>query len=331
MTRYISYAQNGEDVILTRIFGSQKYGFYVDIGASHPKSLSVTKNFYDSGWRGVNVEPLKHNYELFIQERPRDTNLNLLISAEERDYIFFEVRSYPELSTLDEEHAKVLQAAGHDVVSYTVPAITSSQLFERYISEDVDFLKIDVEGGEYEVVSSLDLNKYRPKILIIEATKPNSAFPGWENLKSVYNHQQWEKLVLDSNYLFAHFDGLNRFYVRGENPELLDYFTVGLCSHDAFIRADDAQHILELEKHAADRLEQVEVLTKLLSQVEEDRAARGTQIETLTEMVRASEADRAARGEQITTLTEMVRASEADRTARGEQIAKLSAILQKKL
>src|SRR5262245_39670575 len=76
----ISYAQNHEDVLLRRAFADQKEGFYVDIGANHPVNLSITKHFYDSGWSGVNIEPLPCIFELLQSGRPRDINLNMGIS-----------------------------------------------------------------------------------------------------------------------------------------------------------------------------------------------------------------------------------------------------------
>ncbi len=58
----VSYAQNGEDVVLARVFGDRRAGFYVDVGAGHPVVDSVTKHFYDLGWRGINVEPLPRSW-----------------------------------------------------------------------------------------------------------------------------------------------------------------------------------------------------------------------------------------------------------------------------
>ena len=77
----ISYAQNLEDVILNRLFQNKPSGFYIDIGAHDPTELSVTKHFYDLGWRGINIEPIPGSLEKFKQQRPGDINLNLAIGA----------------------------------------------------------------------------------------------------------------------------------------------------------------------------------------------------------------------------------------------------------
>jgi hypothetical protein len=71
----ISYAQNLEDVMLARAFVGVTQGFYIDVGGYDPDNDSVTRFFYDSGWRGINVEPVPEQYEEFVRRRPRDVNL----------------------------------------------------------------------------------------------------------------------------------------------------------------------------------------------------------------------------------------------------------------
>ena len=78
---FISYAQNFEDVMLHRALRDVKKGFYIDVGANDPVVDSVTKAFYDSGWRGINIEPVKEFYEKLQQDRPDDINLQLAARA----------------------------------------------------------------------------------------------------------------------------------------------------------------------------------------------------------------------------------------------------------
>jgi FkbM family methyltransferase len=283
MNQMISYAQNGEDVILRRIFENQKTGFYIDIGASHPEFLSVTKHFYDQGWRGINVDPLKKSIDIFVKERPRDINLNLAISSENGLRDFFEVTDYPELSTFS---AEALLDVTHNVISYPVEIITGDKLFSEYVTTAVDFMKIDVEGAEYEVITSIDFSKYRPKVLVIEATVPNAEFPGWHNLSSIFSFKKWEEVLFNSGYIFAYFDGLNRFYLSEENRELLDYFQVGLCHWDNFFVNSQVKRIAELEWHCEERMNQIETLIKRIAELEWHCEERMKQIEILTTMVK---------------------------------------------
>jgi FkbM family methyltransferase len=316
MGRMISYAQNGEDIILRRIFKNQETGFYIDIGASHPEHLSVTKFFYDRGWNGVNADPLKHAYDLFMTNRPRDTNLHLAIGERKGSCDFFEVSDYLELSTFSVEAANVLSEHGHQVISYPVEVITGNELFSLHAPQDVDFLKIDVEGSELSVLSSIDFSKYRPKVLVIEATFPNAKFPGWKNIESIFNFSSWEHILLRNGYIFAYFDGLNRFYVRSENKDYLHFFQVGPCLYDEYIKHPDFKYISELEWNCSERLKQVESLTALFQESETDRAARGQQIESLAALLRESETDRSARGAQIESLTALAQSL----TARAESL-----------
>src|SRR5687767_10524500 len=85
----ISYAQNFEDVMIARLFPHDYCGFYIDIGAAHPTHLSVTKHFYDSGWSGVNVEPLPRFFQKLAAARPRDINLQAMIGAADGGRTFF--------------------------------------------------------------------------------------------------------------------------------------------------------------------------------------------------------------------------------------------------
>ena len=284
MQTTISFAQNGEDILLRRIFADQKKGFYIDIGASHPEHLSVTKIFYDAGWCGINVEPVKNSIKLFEIDRPRDTNLNVAIDSIERKIKFWEVSDYKELSTSSAELAKRWAANKHEVKTYSVNSITCNELFERYVKTSVDFLKIDVEGSEKNVIQSLNFKIHRPKVLLIEATVPNLPFPGWDKLNSILNHEEWEHLILNNGYDFVHFDGLNKYYVRAENKELSKYFQVGLCLWDNYITQGSQELIasLQSEEDRAKRLEQIQTLTNQLTEAEEDRAKRLEQVHTLT-------------------------------------------------
>ena len=72
---FISYAQNGEDVMLTRALKHIERGFYIDVGANHPSDDSVTKAFYDRGWRGLNIEPLPEHIAQLRAARLRGINL----------------------------------------------------------------------------------------------------------------------------------------------------------------------------------------------------------------------------------------------------------------
>jgi FkbM family methyltransferase len=215
-----TYAQNFEDVMLNRLFHEQPTGFYVDVGAWDPNIHSVTKYFYKCGWHGVNIEPLRSKFELLQRERPRDVSLNVAIGDAPGEMRFFECQEASYLSTLDPGIADRFRAGGGTVTEYTVPVVTLNEIFERYCPDPVDFLKIDVEGWEKQVVDRCDWRRFRPRALVIEATKPNTRPASWDDLESIALWHDWEPIILANRYVFAHFDGLNRFYVREEEAAL---------------------------------------------------------------------------------------------------------------
>ncbi len=204
-----SYAQNHEDVLLDRVFPRGIPGFYIDIGANDPVRDSVTKHFYDLGWRGVNVEPGTHPFELLSAARERDVNLNVGVSDEPGELTFFEYP--PELSgasTFSAEQAARHRDSGFASVERKVPTITLAQLCEEHVTGPIDFLSIDVEGLERQVIAGGDWTRWRPRVVVVEATLPATTVP---------THEEWEPLLLAADYVFAAFDGLNRYYVASED------------------------------------------------------------------------------------------------------------------
>ncbi|MDO6746305.1 FkbM family methyltransferase [Gilvimarinus sp. 1_MG-2023] len=200
----ISYAQNYEDVILERIFKSVKQGFYVDIGACHPVYDSVTHHFYLKDWHGINIEPQPELFSELQHNRPRDTNLNVCIgsvNSKQNLYITSDVGT----TTLDPTLAKSYQSSGKVIDEIVVSVITLNDLWRNNVgARQVEFLKIDVEGLEAEILKSADFSLVTPQIIIIEAVHPETLNPtesGWEH-------------YLKDHYIFFYFDGLNRFYRR---------------------------------------------------------------------------------------------------------------------
>lgn len=208
---FVSYAQNFEDVVLARALADVKDGFYIDIGAQDPVNDSVTKAFYEMGWCGINVEPIEHWFSRIAADRPRDINLKVAVSDKAGSLTLYEVIDTG-MSTSQLEFARQHAAAGHKVNQVVVPAVTLADIVRDHVRGEVHFLKIDVEGEEGNVLRGVDLRQFRPWVILLESTLPNS-------MHSV--HQSWERLLTDSGYVFVHFDGLNRFYLPAEREAQL--------------------------------------------------------------------------------------------------------------
>src|SRR5256885_1626845 len=136
----VSFAQNGEDVVLARVFSERAVGFYIDVGAWAPDQGSVTKHFYDRGWRGINVEPLRHAYARLCAERPRDINLDACLSDRAGEATFYEGAS-SERSTLSPE--VVALASNLRFVARATTVRTLADVCAEHAPAHIDFLKID--------------------------------------------------------------------------------------------------------------------------------------------------------------------------------------------
>jgi FkbM family methyltransferase len=224
--RFISYAQNNEDVLLWRALGHVRDGFYIDVGANDPVEHSVTKAFYDAGWRGINIEPLPAHIAAFDEQRPGDVNLAVAAGSAAGTLTLYDVPAVRGWASPERSVAELHRAEGHAVAELTVPVRTLADVCAEHVRGDVHFLKIDVEGFEGEVLRGMDFTRWRPWVLVIEATLPNSR---------ATNHASWEHLVTGRHYRYAWFDGLNRYYVAEEHAELMDSFGIQPNVFDDYI------------------------------------------------------------------------------------------------
>jgi FkbM family methyltransferase len=206
----LSYTQNLEDYHLSLAFAGQHTGRYIDIGAGHPIADNVSFWFYERGWQGIAVEPQADLVALYPRLRPRDVVVQSLVGRACGEGDFHAVDRLHGFSTTVERHAQQARQFGADYRTLRLPVVTLARLCEQHPGE-IDFLKIDVEGGEQDVLAGGDWRRHRPKVIVIEAVLPGSGEPAWS---------EWEPFLLAQGYRFALFDTLNRFYVAQECPEI---------------------------------------------------------------------------------------------------------------
>ena len=211
----LSYAQNLEDYHLARVFAGKTDGFYVDVGAGHPVGDNVSFHFYLQGWRGIVVEPQERLCRLYDHLRPRDIAASVLIGAGPGRAKFHEVDHLHGFSTMVERHARGAAKFGASFRTSRKFVVTLASLCETHRVQEIDFLKVDVEGAEREVLAGADWRRFRPKVVLVEAVAPGDMAPA---------HEAWEPILLGNGYLFAFFDGLNRFYVAEEAAALKERF-----------------------------------------------------------------------------------------------------------
>jgi FkbM family methyltransferase len=302
-TTFLSYAQNNEDVLLWRALGHVKDGFYIDVGANDPVEHSVTKAFYDAGWHGVSIEPLPAFHQAFLDQRPRDINLAVAAGSSEGSLTLYDVVDVNGWASPERDVAEAHRAEGHEVRELSVPVRTLASICAEHVAGEIHFLKIDVEGHEGEVLRGMDFTRWRPWVLVVEATLPG---------RRETNHATWEHLVLDHGYRFVWFDGLNRYYVADEHPELARHFGVQPNVFDAYI-----SHHLD-KAWAANR-----EATRALQEYDERAQAQAAQAETLRaelqDMSRYAEAARFELQSRLRHLEDL----ERDKQQLQEQVAQL--------
>ena len=180
----------------------------------------------------MNVEPVRSAFELFAEKRPEDLNLQLAVSDVEGELPFYEVVDCNGLSSLSYDLAEANRSKGFQVVKRVVPSRTVAGLIDEHGLFPPDIFSIDVEGNEGRVLLGIPLATWRPKVFVIEATTP---------MTNTLCHESWEPLLLEHGYLFAYFDGLNRFYLRGDLAHLLDAFEYPVNPLDFGVKAETVE------------------------------------------------------------------------------------------
>jgi FkbM family methyltransferase len=166
-----SFSQEGEDLILSRIFDNKTNGFYVDVGAHHPKRFSNTYIFYKLGWRGINIEPNPEAYKLFMKYRSGDTNLNCGVAQNfgSLNYYMFDESA---LNTFDSKilHSRIKNTSYKHTKTVTLEVLPLSEIFQLNLPKykQIDFLTVDAEGFDLEVLKSNDWHAYRPVCVLVE-------------------------------------------------------------------------------------------------------------------------------------------------------------------
>ncbi|HUQ00567.1 MAG TPA: FkbM family methyltransferase [Aeromicrobium sp.] len=243
----VSYAQNREDFLIAAFFPDVDEGHYVDVGASHPTRYSVTKRFYDAGWRGINVEPIPELVDLLRRERPRDVTLQVGLGAAETSATF---RHYAGdgLSTTSAEimakHEAEQTPGSDEFVEYSIDVTTLAAVLREHPLPQVHFLKIDVEGTEFDVLTGNDWDAFRPELICIETD---------------HMVRDWTPILAAAGYEQAFHDGLNAYLLAPEARHRADLFRYpeAVLSAPALVTPEVGTEL----SHVTDLWDKVQLLT----------------------------------------------------------------------
>lgn len=203
----VAYSQEGEDRILFFLFGilNKKNGFYVDVGAHHPKRFSNTYIFYLQGWRGINIDANADAIPLFWETRPRDINVSIGV-GEKAEKLPFYIFNEPALNTFDAIFAQnVINNSHYKIIDERmVEVLPLSKIFDIYLpkGQGIDLLSIDVEGRDLDVLKSNDWSRYIPLCVLVEF---HSGFDRKEGFyfDEVLNSEITQYLQSKGYYVFA--------------------------------------------------------------------------------------------------------------------------------
>ncbi len=215
---HVYYSSLGEDIILKNIFFDYfrgyvtEKGFYIDVGAYHPRCASNTKILYDRGWRGINIEANPYAVNRFNKFRPHDINLNYAVSGEMGEidfYLFGDEQSefYGSSSTIDINFKNYVEKT-QNVVAKTlkVPSNTLKFIMQNYVkNKRIDFMNIDIECGELEALKSNDFSLYRPRVIAVEILSKTGSVENELKNNSVIQYLKSENYKLFSITLLTYF------------------------------------------------------------------------------------------------------------------------------
>lgn len=169
----MAYSSEGEDLILKRIFDNKRNGTYVDVGAHHPFRFSNTYLFYQMNWRGINIDPMPGSRALFDRYRPHDVNLEMGVSLQKQE-LSYAIFNEPALNTFStvkvKEYTQVLR---YKVIEEKkIATLPLAEILDKYLQPGtpIDFLTVDAEGLDIEVLRSNNWDKYRPAYVLVEST-----------------------------------------------------------------------------------------------------------------------------------------------------------------
>jgi FkbM family methyltransferase len=170
--RRLSYSQEGEDLILAALFDlefSKMAGFYVDVGAHHPKRFSNTFLFYMNGWSGINIDAAPGSMLAFQRERPRDVNIEAAVGEADEALTFYEFNN-PAVSSFCRDRLPMGYFGWTIVRERQLTTTTLAHLLEQHLppGKPIDFMTVDVEGFDLQVLRSNDWVKFRPAVVLVE-------------------------------------------------------------------------------------------------------------------------------------------------------------------
>jgi FkbM family methyltransferase len=205
----VYYSQGGEDVHILTLLDDKSNGFYIDIGCNDPIHYSNTFKMYTLGWMGILVDGNPKLIEKAKKVRKKDICINALVSNDVREMDFY-LSGSNLISSVDPAHAASYTNLEGKTQKVRMSSVTIDQIIAQYVPEGktIDLLSIDVEGHDFEVLQSITLSKYRPRLIVIEDLG---------QVKNNLDSNTYVKYLKSYNYVLVSTDKQNLYFMPDEN------------------------------------------------------------------------------------------------------------------
>lgn len=201
-----NFSQEGEDLYLIDFFRHQNEGFYVDVGAFHPYRISNTYALYKKGFRGINIDISETSIDLFNFARPDDINLNIGVTEKFENKVFFSKKNLSFHNTFSKTLAESPIQNEVFKKKYSIVCKPLAKIIDetKFSNKKIDFLNVDAEGYDYQVLLGLDIKKYCPKVICIEIS------PLVDKKNENYKNTSIYKYLIKNHYKLS-WKGFNSF------------------------------------------------------------------------------------------------------------------------
>ena len=204
------YSQHGEDVLLSEIFKDRKDGFFVEVGCIDGRRFSNTLTFEERGWTGICIEAHTGYIELLKKNRPNSIICHCAAGEEDEDEVVFYANARGSLSTLDQSKESHFREKFGEYFTgfeeYHVKKRRLDSLFREHNVTEIDFISLDVEGYEVEVLKGLSFKRYKPTVFVIESDGPE-------------HENQLDELLIPNGYIKSVRIAQNIFYLLDSEME----------------------------------------------------------------------------------------------------------------
>mgnify|MGYP001279314332 FL=1 len=203
-----SYSQDQEDLFINDYFKKIDNGFYLDIGCYHPIKYSNTALLYNRGWQGINIDMNQTSIDLFKILRKKDKNICAAISSSNKEVTQYIDHLYSPVNTIDKNFSQVIskRIQTKPFSKKNIFTSTFTEIVKKYKIQitKIDFLNIDVEGHDYDVLKGIDLLNIKPKIICIEI----------DNHEKNLSNQKIKNYLIKFNYKIIKRIGFNAFFKK---------------------------------------------------------------------------------------------------------------------